>query len=281
MHHGNVSVDMEEYQLRFINNVSRVIDTNWLRRRPRIRILDMGCDTSGRQIAHLARLTRGEVVGINIPHNFPSFEAQAAAGPRTRLMRMDGTDLSFPDHSFDLVISANVLEHVRDPEKYISEAARVVKPTGIAYFETAPVWSGPRGHHIHPDMIAENCPNETGFRDDGTIVPDWSHLMASEDEMRAHLTARVEFETVDYILWYLFHSGDLNKTSWSRIQEYMQNAFPYVRASTWKTTDADTHSRPRDESEDYDVSGFSAICQKNVSNPISRRICWRLRKLGL
>jgi len=272
---------LEEYQSRFVSNVRRVIETNWIRRRPGIRILDMGCDTSGRQLSHLAALTRGEVVGINIPDDFPSQRAIKNSGKRTTLIRMDGMDLSFPDSSFDLVISANVMEHVSDPHRYISEAARVTKSTGIAYFETAPVWSGPRGHHIHADMIRENCPGESNFRDDGSVVPDWSHLMFSEAKMRAHLEPILRPATVDYVVWYVYHSGDLNKAPWSQIENELHDAFPYTRIAPWPSSDVDTWLKPSGSNENYDVSGFSATCRKQLPNFLSRRICWRLRKLGL
>ncbi len=42
---------LDEYQKCFVRNVRRVIEMNWWQRRPMIRILDMGCDTSGRQMA--------------------------------------------------------------------------------------------------------------------------------------------------------------------------------------------------------------------------------------
>lgn len=43
----------------------------------------------------------------------------------------DALQLSLPDNSFDLVIAAEVLEHVGHPEKLMEEMARVLKPGGI------------------------------------------------------------------------------------------------------------------------------------------------------
>jgi len=52
-------------------------------------------------------------------------------------------DLSFPDETFDLVITQDVLEHVDHPEKAFSEINRVLKPGGyhiftIPYHESTP-----------------------------------------------------------------------------------------------------------------------------------------------
>ncbi|MEK7071253.1 MAG: class I SAM-dependent methyltransferase [Patescibacteria group bacterium] len=42
-----------------------------------------------------------------------------------------GEALPFPDNSFDICYSSNVLEHVDDPKKVIAEMVRVTKPGGI------------------------------------------------------------------------------------------------------------------------------------------------------
>jgi SAM-dependent methyltransferase len=42
-------------------------------------------------------------------------------------------DLSYPDQSFDLIVSCEVIEHVGQPEKMVQEMARVLKPGGLAF----------------------------------------------------------------------------------------------------------------------------------------------------
>ena len=44
------------------------------------------------------------------------------------------TELPFEDNSFDYHLSFEVLEHINEPEKYFSEAARVLKSGGRAVF---------------------------------------------------------------------------------------------------------------------------------------------------
>lgn len=48
----------------------------------------------------------------------------------------DVTKLPYPDKSFDIVICLNVLEHVREFQKAISEIYRILKPRGEAVFAT-------------------------------------------------------------------------------------------------------------------------------------------------
>lgn len=47
-----------------------------------------------------------------------------------------GEDLQFQDNTFDIVFCCDVLEHVRDLPKVISEISRVLKPGGIFIYDT-------------------------------------------------------------------------------------------------------------------------------------------------
>ena len=46
----------------------------------------------------------------------------------------DGSIMPFEDASFDVVISTEVLEHVPDPDSYLLEVKRVLKPGGVFFF---------------------------------------------------------------------------------------------------------------------------------------------------
>jgi SAM-dependent methyltransferase len=90
------------------------------------RILDAGCGTGG-NLVHLARL--GRAVGIDLV-------PQAAAGWRTRGVRAARGDvlaLPFPDRSFDVVTSFDVIYHawVPDDGAAVAEMVRVVRPEGL------------------------------------------------------------------------------------------------------------------------------------------------------
>lgn len=272
--------NLEDYQLRFVQAVRQVIAGNWLHKRPAIRILDMGCDCSGLQIAELTRLTKGEVVGINIPDDFPSESAMMIAGQQASLLRMDGMQLQFPDQSFDLVISANVIEHVPDPTKFIREAARVLKPNGVCYLETAPLWSGPRGHHVMESMIAQNCPQEANFRDDGSVIPHWSHLTLDRNQLAELLRQKLQPETCDYIIQLVYDSTVLNRIPWRNILKSLEEAFPFNSITPWDQHHENEEYRPQDNLDDYSVYGFHALGRKRPKSWIKWKLCHRLRRLG-
>lgn len=48
--------------------------------------------------------------------------------------------IPYPDHSFDLVFSTNVLEHLANPAQVFKEVARVLKPGGVFLFKTPNKW---------------------------------------------------------------------------------------------------------------------------------------------
>jgi SAM-dependent methyltransferase len=58
----------------------------------------------------------------------------------------DGT-LVAPDAAYDLLLSFQVLEHVRDLDKYFAEARRVLRPGGLMLLSTHGTWL----YHPHPE----------------------------------------------------------------------------------------------------------------------------------
>jgi SAM-dependent methyltransferase len=54
--------------------------------------------------------------------------------------------IPYPDGTFDVVVSANVLEHVEDPRSVFMEIRRVLRPGGLFLFKT------PNKHHYVPTV---------------------------------------------------------------------------------------------------------------------------------
>ena len=46
------------------------------------------------------------------------------------LVKMDITDIRYPDNTFDVIYCSHVLEHVQDDRKAMAEFYRVLKPGG-------------------------------------------------------------------------------------------------------------------------------------------------------
>jgi ubiquinone/menaquinone biosynthesis C-methylase UbiE len=72
-----------------------------------------------------------------------------------RVINSGGESLPFPDESFDIVYSANVLEHTIDPERVLAESLRVLRRGGILHMEMPNYLSYFEGHYmvIQPPII--------------------------------------------------------------------------------------------------------------------------------
>lgn len=73
----------------------------------------------------------------------------------------DLLNLSYPDASFDLVITSDVLEHVPDAARALREIARILKPKGLHVFSVPVVWSQSRSRQraeIRNGQIVHHLP---------------------------------------------------------------------------------------------------------------------------
>jgi SAM-dependent methyltransferase len=65
-----------------------------------------------------------------------------------RVINSTGENLPFPDESFDIVYSANVLEHTENPERVFAESLRVLRPGGVLHMEMPNYLSYFEGHYM-------------------------------------------------------------------------------------------------------------------------------------
>jgi SAM-dependent methyltransferase len=72
-----------------------------------------------------------------------------------RVLTYRGESLPFPDEAFDVIYSANVLEHTQQPEAVLGEAFRVLKPGGVLHFEVPNYLAPFEGHYfvVQPPIL--------------------------------------------------------------------------------------------------------------------------------
>ena len=92
---------------------------------PGLRVLDLGCRDGALTSAYLEG---NHVVGVDVDRT--ALARAAKRGIEATWADLDDP-LPFEDASFDVVVTAEVLEHLRLPERAIAEARRVLRSGGL------------------------------------------------------------------------------------------------------------------------------------------------------
>lgn len=98
-----------------------------------------------------------------------------------RIIAGVGENLPFPDQSFDIVYSANVLEHTNEPDRVLTEAIRVLRPGGILHMEVPNHMSYFEGHYLllQPPLVNRR------------ILPAWVSLFGRDPAFSKTLQTQI------------------------------------------------------------------------------------------
>jgi 2-polyprenyl-3-methyl-5-hydroxy-6-metoxy-1,4-benzoquinol methylase len=106
------------------------------------KMLDVGCG-----LGHFCRYLRAKCVDAEIwGIDFSPWAIRHAKklaeqiGAKIQFVVGEALDLPFQDNFFDIVVAMEILEHLSEPEKFMEEAKRVLKPGGRIFFTTP--WRG-------------------------------------------------------------------------------------------------------------------------------------------
>jgi 2-polyprenyl-3-methyl-5-hydroxy-6-metoxy-1,4-benzoquinol methylase len=91
---------------------------------PGQRVLDLGCRWGSLTRAYLEG---NDVVGVDVDRH--ALAEAAKLGIETRWADVD-QPFPFEDASFDVVVAGELIEHLRDTERFVAEVQRVLKPGG-------------------------------------------------------------------------------------------------------------------------------------------------------
>lgn len=97
-------------------------------------VLDTACGV-GYGSYYLSEVAK-EVIGIDISENAVTYAKEHYRRENIQFRLMDAQRLEFPDKYFDVVCSFELLEHLKDPERYLTEVKRVLKKGGICIIST-------------------------------------------------------------------------------------------------------------------------------------------------
>ncbi len=101
------------------------------------RALEVGCGTAALSAALAAR-GAADVVASDVSLRWLVLAQKRLAdtGARVELVACAAESLPFEDASFDLVAASDVIGHVEDPDRFVGEAARVLRPGGLLFLAT-------------------------------------------------------------------------------------------------------------------------------------------------
>lgn len=111
-------------------------------------VLDVACG-SGYGTALLARHQAESVAGLDNSREAVEYAQQHYALPNVSFTLGNAEQLPFPDASFDVVVSFETIEHVREYEVFLQELKRVLKPTGLLILSTPNKDVYPAGNPFH------------------------------------------------------------------------------------------------------------------------------------
>lgn len=101
------------------------------------KILDAGCGFGGTLLSLARHFPEATCVGIDMSDPLLALARQTAVrdglAERVLFEKADVQDIPYPDDSFDVVVSTNVLHHVADPLAMLHELERVLVPQGMLY----------------------------------------------------------------------------------------------------------------------------------------------------
>lgn len=107
------------------------------------RVLDLGCNTGyGTKII---KASGADVIGLDVSPEAIAIARRRYGSAGIEFDCTDGDRLPFADQSFDIVTSFQVIEHLVDSSRFLSEILRVIRPGGRAIFTTP---NGPL--RLHP-----------------------------------------------------------------------------------------------------------------------------------
>jgi ubiquinone/menaquinone biosynthesis C-methylase UbiE len=161
------------------------------------RVLDLGCGLGGKTVTY-SQFNPDQVVGLDLRfHSLESAQTLKETVDGTEKVQFclgDAACMPFPDNSFDIIVSINVLEHIEDLYFALQECKRVLRPEGVMLFHFPPFFS-PWGAHLEGWI---NVPWLHLFFPDQVLIEAARNIERKQQRNRNYIpTAQVNWSTVN------------------------------------------------------------------------------------
>jgi ubiquinone/menaquinone biosynthesis C-methylase UbiE len=182
-------------------------------------VLEVGCG-SGIMISNLAKKFSADsyLIGIDSDLNAIKYANQDNKFKNLKFMVGNVLNLNFPDGEFDEILCFDILEHVRDDAKAVSEISRVLKEDGVL------IVSAPTP--LYPKYFGRKFADAIGHVRDGYTLDQLIGLLAK------YKFKILSFEyytlTVSALICYLYYVLLFNKPILQVIFSPILNLFTYL-----------------------------------------------------
>ena len=145
------------------------------------RVLDAACGEGyGSRLMH--DWGAASVVGVDISETAVQTAEKIFGNKNVKYIAHDVEELPFPDHSFDVVVSLETIEHLSNPSIFLKELRRVLKKNGTAII---------------------SCPNDNYYAQN---IPDYTNIYHKKRYSWPEYKQLVEAEFGEPTQWYMGNS---------------------------------------------------------------------------
>eukprot|EP01025_Chloroclados_australasicus_P015635 TRINITY_DN17532_c1_g1_i1.p1 TRINITY_DN17532_c1_g1~~TRINITY_DN17532_c1_g1_i1.p1 ORF type:complete len:386 (-),score=32.23 TRINITY_DN17532_c1_g1_i1:680-1837(-) len=228
---------IHDYQRQFIDDEVSYLQSFGFPMSEETVIMDNGADVSGAPLSYLVSKFGCKAVGYNIFGFYTENQIPSFVYTHQNVSIVLGNvekRIPFKQNVFDIVLSANILEHVGDYQRYLNESIRVLKPGGGLYITWGPQFYGMHGSHIHPDMLITwweeyNCPGDSqevlGKKYGGWVGP-WDHLLLNQFELKWKLQQGplgACQKVIDELVSRVYCHSDINRLSYEDVLQFLHS----------------------------------------------------------
>lgn len=160
--------------------------------RPGDAVLDCACGLGYGSYILYANSQASKVTGVDFEKNAVKYAcANYGRAGKIEFRQGDAQDLSFmPDNSVDFIAGFETIEHLKEPEKYLQELYRVLKPSGRVMLSAPDRWvdetgKDPNPHHFHVYTWDKLYQEVSAY-----FIPDKGFLQTAGGAMRLNSAIR-------------------------------------------------------------------------------------------
>ena len=192
-------------------------------------------------------------------------------------IKEDITKSLFEKEVFDYIFSCNAFHHIGDLEKAFKNFYKWLKPGGVLYSHFGPIWTAPDGSHIegleHEEIIYNFWDNK--------LIPFWSHLHLSYEEMQKFLLQHYTPEFAKKIADAVYKSKWINRLKFSNYLELVENKhWEVIEISSDKNIDYKPISYMYSVDSKYENDLLKSISLNTNENFHARDILMIIKKVG-